>query len=162
VIWGALNGIYLIAEIQWQGLVNKLKEGRSGLAKFGVNVILILFTFSLTCLAWIFFRANSINDAFYVVSHLFDGFSALPANLMSPQFLKFNVLLSKDKWHFIFALGGIAFLLFTHYLQRGRSGRTLLNQQNIVIRWAFYLTIIWAILFLGAFNESQQFIYFQF
>ncbi len=162
VIWGGLNGFYLIAEIQWQSLVNKLKEGKTGLVKFGINLTLILFTFTLTCVAWIFFRANTISDAFYVVTHLFNGFSILPTNLLSPQFLKFNILMSKDKWHFIFALGGILFLLVTHYLQRETSGRTLLNRQNTMVRWSFYFGIVFIILFFGAFNESQQFIYFQF
>lgn len=163
VIWGALNGFYLIAEMQWQGAVKALREKtKSSIGKFAINLILIGITFSLTCFAWIFFRANSVSDAFYIAQNLFTGFSSLPSDLFSPQFLKLKVLLGRDKWDFIFAIGGIAFLLFTHYLQRGRSGRDLLNQQNIYIRWAFYFAIVFAILFLGAFNESQQFIYFQF
>ena len=32
-----------------------------------------LLTFCLVCLAWIFFRANNTNDAFYIVSHLVTG-----------------------------------------------------------------------------------------
>jgi alginate O-acetyltransferase complex protein AlgI len=162
VIWGGLNGLYLIAELQWQGLVNRLREGKKGIVKLAVNIGLILFTFSLTCFAWIFFRANSISDALYVATHLFDGFTQLPTNLLSPQFVKFNILLSKDKWHFAFAVIGILVLMITHYFQRGTSGRTVLNRQSIVVRWSFYFAIVFAILFFGAFNESQQFIYFQF
>lgn len=162
VIWGALNGFYLIAELQWKNAVEKLREKSFGWSKFGLNLILILLTFSLTCFAWIFFRANNLQDALYVVTHLFDGFLSLPMDLTSPQFLKLKVLFGRDKWDFIIAWAAIAFLLFTHYLQRGKSGRTLLNQQSVAIRWAFYFSIVFAILFFGAFNESQQFIYFQF
>ncbi len=162
IIWGALNGIYLIAELQWNGLIEKSTKNASGVSKIAVNIARVLFTFALTCFAWIFFRANSVSDAFYVVQHLFDGFSALPQNLTSMPFIKLNILFGKDKYDFILAWAGIAFLLFTHYLQRGRSGRTLLNEQNIYVRWSFYFVMVFAILFLGAFNESQQFIYFQF
>lgn len=163
VIWGALNGFYLIAEMQWQNAAFALQSrAENGWRKFAVNLLLILLTFSMTCFAWIFFRANTVEDAFYVVSHLFAGFSTLPHDLLSPPFLKLQILLGKDKWDFVFAWAGIAFLLFTHYLQRGTSGRTILNRQNKFVRWTFYFAIVFAILFLGAFNESQQFIYFQF
>lgn len=163
VIWGGLNGLYLIAEMQWQGFITSLRDrSKSSLSKFALNVSLILLTFGLTCLAWIFFRANTVSDAFYIVSHLFSGIGSWPQNLVNPTFLKLNVMLGKDKFDFIVANLAIVFLLITHYLQRGRSGRTLLNSQNTAVRWAFYFAIVFSILFLGAFNESQQFIYFQF
>ncbi len=163
VIWGALNGFYLIAEMQWQGLVESLKNRtHGGFGKFLINLCLVLLTFSMTCFAWIFFRANTVGDAFYVASHLFDGLSELPHQMLNLPFIKLNIMLGRDKWDFIIALLAIAFLLFTHYLQRGRSGRTLLNGQTRLIRWAFYFAMVFALLFFGAFNESQQFIYFQF
>ncbi len=163
VIWGALNGFYLIAEMQWQGAIRNLQQRtKSSLLKFLINVFLILLTFSLTCFAWIFFRANSLADAAYIVSNLFTGFSSLPRDIFDPAFVKLNILLGKDKWHFAFAAAGIVFLFGTHSLQRRRSGRILLNQQPTALRWAFYFSIVVAISFFGAFNESQQFIYFQF
>lgn len=163
VIWGALNGFYLIAEMQWQGAVDRWRRRADGRwNRFALNLFLILVTFSLTCFAWIFFRANSVQDAFYVVTHLFVGFDALFENLLNPAFVKLNILLGRDKWDFALAWAGIAFLLLTHYLQRGVSGREILNRQSATVRWAFYFAIVGAILFLGAFNESQQFIYFQF
>lgn len=163
VIWGALNGLYLIAEMQWHSAITRLREfSRSNLQKAALNVFLITLTFSLTCFAWIFFRANTVEDAFYVVSHLFDGFGNLPHDLLSPQFVKLQIMFGRDKWDFIFAWVGIAILIITHYLQRHESGRTILNRQKTAIRWTFYFALVSVILFFGAFNESQQFIYFQF
>ncbi len=163
VIWGALNGFYLIAELQYLGLLEKLKaRHESGFGYWAVRAGLILFTFALTCFAWIFFRANTLHDALYIVTHLFDGFSQLPQQMFDMRFLKFNILLNRDKYDFFLACGLIIFLLFTHFLQRRESGRALLNRQSGLTRWAFYFLIIFTILFFGAFNESQQFIYFQF
>lgn len=163
VIWGALNGFYLIAEMSWQGLVSDIKNHtRNRLGKAAINLILVLLTFSLTCFAWIFFRANTVEDAFYIVKHLFDGLINLPTDVFSAPFVKLRILLGRDKWDFIIAWASIAVLLVTHYLQRGTSGRTILNQQNTAVRWSFYFALLSAILFFGAFNESQQFIYFQF
>jgi alginate O-acetyltransferase complex protein AlgI len=163
VIWGGLNGFYLIAEQQWLPYTDKLRERYpGGFVKWVIKGGLILFTFSLTCFAWIFFRANSVEDAFYIVSNLFQGIERLPSQMLDMRFLKFYVLLGRDKYEFVLAIGSIAFLLVTHYFQRNESGRDLLNRQSVYLRWTFYWLIIFAILFFGAFNESQQFIYFQF
>ncbi len=163
VIWGALNGFYLIIEMLWQGLVDNLKSRTSNaLEKFALNLILVLLTFSLTCFAWIFFRANTVGDAFYVVNHLFDGLATLSTDIFNVPFVKLKIMLGKEKWEFVLAWTSITFLLFTHYLQRGTSGRAILNRQSVAVRWAFYFALVSAILFGGAFSESQQFIYFQF
>lgn len=164
IVWGAINGFYLIAEIQWQPFINnKILPSLHG--KFGLwafRTLQVLITFSMVCLAWIFFRANSISDAFYVLMHLSDGLNNLPQNLRSLPFIKQNILLGRDKFDFIIAIAAIVVLLITHFWQRKESGRAILERQNIWIRWGFYYALILAILFFGAFNESQQFIYFQF
>jgi alginate O-acetyltransferase complex protein AlgI len=163
VIWGALNGFYLIIEMQWHGILTGFQNRtKNSVARSLTNVFLVIFTFLLTGFAWIFFRANTLADAYYIISHLFTGLHDLPYEIFDPAFVKLNILLSKDKWYFIFALAGIAFLLITHFLQRGGSGRMILNKQPLAVRWTFYFAIVIAISFFGAFNESQQFIYFQF
>lgn len=164
VLWGVINGMYLIGERQYQSVIEKhivpRLTNKTGLFLFqGGQVVL---TFGMICLAWIFFRANTISDAGYILTHLFSGLKTLPADLFSMPFVKLNILLGRDKFDFIAALCGIAFLIVTHLLQRKESGRALLGRQNVYVRWAFYYAIICSILFLGAYNESQQFIYFQF
>src|SRR5262249_22272652 len=62
VIWGALNGLYLIAETVMR---------RDPTA--GYHPLAVLRTFCLTCFAFIFFRSNTVGDGLYVVRHLFDG-----------------------------------------------------------------------------------------
>ncbi|RKN00879.1 MBOAT family protein, partial [Aquimarina sp. AD1] len=58
VIWGAINGIYLIIEILCNG---KRRKG----------VFNVISTFCFISFAWIFFRANSVGDAFYIINKIF-------------------------------------------------------------------------------------------
>jgi alginate O-acetyltransferase complex protein AlgI len=163
VVWGAINGLYLILELQWQSLVRKVNERGRGQAWGGLwGGAQVLFTFGLVCFAWIFFRANNLSDAVYVVRHLFDGLGSLPADLGNVPFIKLNILLQKDKWDFVIALLALGLLLAVHGVQQRHSVRELLRQRATWVRWALYYAAIVAILFFGAFNESQQFIYFQF
>jgi len=83
-------------------------------------------------------------------------------DVRSLAFLKMNVLLRREKWDFIIAVWAVALLLVVHFAQRRRGGRETLSRQPAVVRWGFYYAALIAILFFGAFNESQQFIYFQF
>ncbi|HEV2705048.1 MAG TPA: MBOAT family O-acyltransferase [Pyrinomonadaceae bacterium] len=164
VVWGALNGFYLIAEIQAQRLTggNMLRRLTGTVWEWPVRAVQVGVTFALVCFAWIFFRANSLADAFYIVTHLFDGFSTLPTDVRSLAFLKMNVLMRRDKWDFIIAVWAVALLLVVHFAQRRRGGRETLARQPAAVRWGLYYATVIAILFFGAFNESQQFIYFQF
>jgi alginate O-acetyltransferase complex protein AlgI len=163
VVWGAINGIYLIAELQYQPLLQRITSRLAGTRWHWVwRAAQVLATFALVCFAWIFFRANHLSDAVYVVRHMFDGLSSLPSDLRNPAFIKLNIFLQKDKYDFVTALVALAVLFAVHWLQRIYSVRDLLANRATALRWAAYYAIVIAILFFGAFNESQQFIYFQF
>lgn len=68
VVWGALHGLYQISEL----LFNKIFDNRFLSIKKTVIGILLstIFTFTLVSFGWIFFRANSINDAFAIVRNI--------------------------------------------------------------------------------------------
>lgn len=60
VVWGALQGLYLMIE-------RSLGLDKDPTSKVGV-IARTLVTFHLTCLAWIFFRADSFGDAIDVIT----------------------------------------------------------------------------------------------
>ncbi len=70
--WGAIHGFYLIFAIWTKNFVTKiynflhLKKG-SRTRKF----VDVFITFHLVLFAWVFFRANSFNDAIYILTHIF-------------------------------------------------------------------------------------------
>jgi hypothetical protein len=160
LIWGALNGSYLIGEI----VVARWFPRRDDRATepSGFRPAAVARTFCLTCFAWIFFRANSVHDAFYIVGHLFDGLSSVPGQLNQRRFVKDAILMGQSKQEFLLCLFGLFVLLTVHTLQSRRSLREMLSRQSAPLRWSIYYAVIVLILFFGAFNQSQQFIYFQF
>ncbi len=164
VIWGGLNGFYLIAEIvvgNWFRHLFPREQTRPG---FPIGAV--LRTFCLTCFAWIFFRANNVQDAFYVVGHLFHNLASVPAHLREVTFVREFILLGQNQQELYLAMLGIAILFGAHLLQNERKGRRTVGewfaQQGSGVRWATYYAALVLILFFGAFNQSQQFIYFQF
>jgi D-alanyl-lipoteichoic acid acyltransferase DltB (MBOAT superfamily) len=164
VIWGAINGVYLVVEILLREAAGKagIKAPTRGLWFWPVRAAQVLSTFLLVCFAWIFFRANNLADARYIVSHMFDGVRTLRMEVQSLAFIKMNILMRRDKWDFIIAMLALGVLFSVHLIQRRHSMREFIARRSAWVRWGLSYAIIIAILFFGAFNESQQFIYFQF
>lgn len=160
VIWGGINGFFLLFSI-WTRAIRKkivMTIGLDRLPRFyqGVQV---LTTFSLVCFAWIFFRAKTLPDALYIVTHIFDGLSRV---IVSPQAVVDSLRgLGFRKTDYLVALGSIGVMEGFHLIQRHGSIRHLLSGRPAWFRWAVYYLLIAAILLFGIFKKSQ-FIYFQF
>ena len=153
VIWGALNGFYLLTSI-WTADLRRNFVEKIGLSKRPNlhGAIKIFITFALTCYAWIFFRANSVADAVYItraiassIIHPLRGLGELPA---SPGQL-------------ILCFAVIAVLELIHYTQRKQDMRERLSAKPFWIRWSVYYVFVLAIFLLGEFG-NRKFIYFQF
>lgn len=146
IIWGALNGIYLVAAI----ILAKPKAAFNNLIGITAFPRLYLFvqiitTFILVCFTWIFFRANSISDAFKIIGRIsqFEG----------------SLYKNETMFYGLIAIG-ILFIsefvpeYFPHY-------KLALRSENSAIRIGSYALIILLILSIGVF-DGGQFIYFQF
>lgn len=134
IVWGALHGIYQIIE--------------KSLGKIPTpKIFKLLLIFVLTNFAWIFFRAQSINEAFSVIEKIFEMQS-------------FNVDIG-DKGIFAFSLMSIIILLANDMVLEYFPKVKLLNHKSIIVRYLTILFIVVYIILLGVFDGSQ-FIYFQF
>lgn len=148
IIWGALNGFYLIFANITLNFRNKF-DRFIGLIKWPTlnRCIHISLTFILVCFAWIFFRANNINEAFTIIKKIghFNG----PIFIENPSKL-------------IYSLAGLGFLLLADYKKEYYKGTiTFFNNKSWVIRNLSYASLIIIILLFGVF-DGGQFIYFQF
>jgi alginate O-acetyltransferase complex protein AlgI len=170
VVWGALNGFYLIFGIGTKDLRKKIVKS-IGLDKFPelYKYIQIMITFVLVCFAWIFFRAKNIHEAFYIVGHLFSGVLSFCAGLLtditrigSGKGMLQLIMLGQSIWDFSAAVGSVVFLLFIHLIQRHGSIRHMLSDKPVQLRWTCYCFMGISIWFFGYFNSAEQFIYFQF
>ena len=164
VIWGGLNGLYLVLEQGVEKLGSVLFP--TGLQTAGLRlplrIVRTLVTFALICFAWIFFRARTTADAFFIAGHLGSGLSHLPADLQSLSFIQSNILMRLDKDDFEIALVSVAVLLVVELAQHRVRLRSYISRQPAFVRWSVYYACCATLLFFGAFNKTKEFIYFQF
>ncbi len=109
---------------------------------------MVVVTFHLFVLGAVFFRAKSLTDAWYILTH-FAGTNILQVPLiykLSDMGLMLGVILLLNVIHLI--------------QERHGSIRKLLHEKPMVVRWALYYLLVMTI-FLGM-QKSSQFIYFQF
>lgn len=148
IIWGALNGFYLVFAIVTSAVRKKITAFLRLDKLPKLNLFLqILITFLLSCFAWIFFRANNVTDAFYIIRKIF--------RFKGPIFFdQLSIIM--------YPFFGISFLLFIELKQEYYKGKfSFLNNNNWVFRFLSYSFLIILILLIGVF-DGGQFIYFQF
>lgn len=157
VVWGALHGFYYL----FSKATQVARQRMMCVVGFGQNSVVcyffqILSTFVLVCFAWIFFRANNLVDAGYIISHLISGWEkTLHFGTQGPGALGLTV------GEFIFALGLIFFLLVVNVIEQKEDIRGVVAKSPALIHWAVYAALVLVIMNLGI-AVPIPFIYFQF
>lgn len=155
IVWGFLNALYFLPLL----LLNKNRENLA----FNQNaktlptfktLTSILVTFSITCIAWVFFRADNISRALTYIHNLFYGLALKT---------KYVETLNYIYWDFDISL----FLLISLFLIMEWKGKNneyaiekTLIQSRSWLRYTFYYLLIFSLFLFG--SNSEQFIYFQF
>ncbi len=167
VVWGALHGLYIGVETLWEhwqkrrvpAALSPLPQGEGQGVRALTGLLQTLLTFALVAFAWIFFRVNSLDDAGYVVAHLFD-FSKGVEDITGP----FNHALFPQQIEFALALMLIALLIAADWLDAHGGIVASMGRGPAVLRWAVYYVLALAIgisLWASA-SASQTFIYARF
>lgn len=149
-IWGALHGFFLIVEIAtgncWQKAANFLFPNEQS---FWNRAFRVCVTMLQVCFAWIFFRANTVEDALTILRKMF--------------------LFDSDVWLHVVGKGSLALsamlvliLLAVHMKERGTAINEYIGRLPAAARWSVYAAAFWAIVISGVFGVKQEFIYFQF
>ena len=148
IIWGAINGSYLIFEIitHKQRLNFANQFGRFGLHWFYQFCSLII-TFNLICLAWVFFRANSLSAAWLELK-----------NMTHIHGSRIGVI-SQNEIFLCFL--SVVFLLIAEFFDLKTKAAMRLANSPLPVRWAAYALLLFTILAFGVFSK-ESFIYFQF
>jgi alginate O-acetyltransferase complex protein AlgI len=155
VIWGSLNGVYLIlgqAKGNWRQRVERWSAGTTvgSVLRWVSQALAIISTFALICIGWVFFRASTLADAWYILSHLWTNWDF--SRIATEQFLLRQMPL---------ALAAIVLLEVAQYLHSHRSLAIRFAQLPMLLRWPAYLSLVLGIAMCGVYRSSQ-FIYFQF
>ncbi len=150
IFWGLLNAVYILPSILFHTNRNNLNTVAAGKWLPSLReLVSILVTFCLTVLAWIFFRSDTLSQAF---THI--------AGIFSPSFFFVP--------HFTYGKQSIPTILlcflFFAVEWLGREQAYAIEQcfvnKPALLRWSFYYLLIIGIFYWG--GSKQQFIYFQF
>ena len=145
VVWGALNAIYFLPL-----LLLKRNRVNTNLVAEGKylptlkELFQMLLTFFITLIAWVFFRADNVTNAFIYIQDMFS-----------------ISLFSKPEIAPITVLALVGLFLIIEWL--GRAGEYAIQKIDFInkpLRWSFYMILI--ILMFIYTGEQQEFIYFQF
>ena len=159
VAWGALHGTYLVAEslsqparaalARWLGLAARPRV---------LQALGIATTLALVAYAWIFFRANSLADAFYIGTQVFRGWGQLTGRGAVLTVGRFFQGYPPEVAVTLAALG-LLLLVDLYQEQPGLAARW--RRATAPARWLAYAALLLATVLFGVFN-STHFIYFQF
>jgi alginate O-acetyltransferase complex protein AlgI len=117
----------------------------------------VAITFILVCFLWIFFRANTIGDAFYFINHMFDGLEITKTYLKTV----YNSL-GFDLITVVNVFISIIILAVVDFAQLKRDMVEELGKKPLFIRWTIYVAIVLMVLFNSPFDSGSEFIYFKF
>ncbi len=161
IIWGILNALYILPSIILKSNRNHIDIVAKGRFLPSLKELLyILFTFFLTIIAWIFFRARDVKHAIDYILEIFsktlfqsidfpdDSFSKIPFYESETLFMPTMFLL-------------VFFIIIEWF---GREHQYALEKFGLkwhkLLRWSFYLFIFIIIYYFA--GAKQVFIYFQF
>lgn len=140
VLWGALHGSYLVAENLFRRYVYQ-PTNNTFISKLSSTAL----CFMLVCLAWIFFRASTIGDAFLAVRKVFTDWGPL----------------FSDPYVFVYGFIAIAILLFKDIKDALGLKIGFLHSKHIAVRVTSFVLLTSYVLLFGALSAGS-FIYFQF
>jgi alginate O-acetyltransferase complex protein AlgI len=146
IVFGLLHGVAVAYEFLTKKFRKKLSKKIPAVI---YNNLSILLTFTYVCLTWIFFRAETFNDALAIIKRLF---------IPQGKFFLFDNNLNVIVYSVIAIVILMANDLSIH-LNHGKSW--FLENKSPAVRMATYCFLLITILLIGVF-DGGQFIYFKF
>lgn len=153
VTWGAIHAMYMVV-----GEVTR--DFRTRLAvRLGIRdsrwyrLAQILITLNLVMIGWVFFRANSVASAWYILRHMY-----VPDRV---SFVDVTYGVGLEQFQTILAFLMVAVLIVIDYAIAHRPRVVDSWWQIRSLRWATYVTAAYSLVFFGVW-EQLEFIYFQF
>ena len=151
IVWGVLNAFYFLPILLTNNNRNNLETVAQGkLFPSLKELLLMLLTFSLTVFAWIFFRAENINHALFIIGKIFSK------SIMSLETSWTNGYIT------ILHISLVLLFLVVEWLNRDYEfGLQRISNYSFYRKTAYFL-LICSILFTADYHSKQEFIYFQF
>lgn len=162
VIWGGLHGIYqIVGEILLPIRKKIVKIFHINENVFSFKFGRVMFTFSLTTLTWVFFRAETIEQAMYFFERMFTRWN--PWVFFNEGLYQYG--LDRVEVNVLFVALIIMFLVEILKYIKNKVFSDFIMEQNLWFRWMVVIGLVVAIIVYGEYGiafDSNQFIYFQF
>ena len=150
VVWGGIHGAAQLAE---NAMIPK-KEKKSAGTVWGIRVLIV---FAFASFAWIFFVANSIGDAAYVIGHAFDNIRT-PIAYLHGGFADVGM----TKVIFVVEVIQVVILGAFDFFSMKMDVISELSKKNLIVRWGTYIGLGLIIVFFSQKGVAAEFVYFQF
>jgi len=164
IVFGMIHGSALCIEFLTRARRKKLT---AFLPPLVYSYLCLGFMLSFIVFVDVFFRASTMSDALYIIPHMITGTVRDLVDLKNAGFSLGAIKgmfagLGAPKWDIALAMVLIVFLELVQLVQARIVIREALRPRPTWQRWSLYYAMGVLFLLLGAFNNSVQFIYFQF
>ena len=153
ILWGGIHGFYQIIET----ISGKNKKGREGKRNPLLNLFSVFLTFMAVCLAWVFFRADSVSHAWRIISLSFHEIGN-PYN----YFRTAIICLDMSYAYMIYLSIPILLLTIFDYASLKRDVIAWISSRKPWVRYPVYIFLLLIILLFSEKGVSTEFYYFQF
>jgi alginate O-acetyltransferase complex protein AlgI len=150
VVWGALNGLYQLAYVA-SAAPRALLGAFISLPRWLASLLSGVLTFHLILIAWVFFRAASLDDAVAIYSRIWRALPALPSLVVSYPF----------GGEVIGSLLLIGLLMLIELLDEHLPALEWLRSRPIYVRWAAAYALLASLVLIGNWSQTR-FVYMQF
>jgi hypothetical protein len=113
-----------------------------------------MVVFGFCNIAWVFFRAESIGDAWFVLT-------TVVKDITQPSLFLYSTI-GLEKRELCCIMLTIAVLFGVDYAAVKTDVVAWISSKSPVFRWGSYLCLIWMILFFMKTTGTSEFVYFQF
>ena len=145
-------------------VIEKLYINRISKNRF-IKVLYAVIVFICINLFWIFFRANSVADAFLCFKLIFTQTIPSISSLTSASNI-INFLLRENGWSVNSFIPAFISLIIYIWYEYGFGKKTdltsCLNSTKPYLRWSTYALLILVTLYFGATLQQSDFVYFRF
>ncbi|MCM1125274.1 MAG: MBOAT family protein [Lachnospiraceae bacterium] len=161
IVWGGLNGLFCITEDLFKPINEKwFYKLKINKCTFSYKLFQRIAAFLLIDFTWIFFRAETLRSAIYILCKIVEEFKF--EWILVAEYL--NTFISPQQ--FIVITLSLLVLFVIDYLRYKKINlQELFFSQQFLFRWIVYFFLFLLIIYWGAYGtdyEQTQFIYFQF
>lgn len=152
VFWGGLHGMAQILENVSERLLPRKNQYRKW-----EQSLKTMLVFTFCSFAWIFFRADTMGQAWYFLEHMFDG-------LLQPvsYFAKSQKELAIDVYLFSKITVMILMVFIFDWFNKKTDIIELLGKQRTVVRWGIYSIFVFLMIAFLPVTPGTDFLYFKF